>query len=96
MLYIIASENFIQRAERFDRVAKLEQGESVLWPEFSLDDNAKYGKPYDVAQKVLSELSSSVEYEIVDPSDSVFIGFAPLEEELCGWGRNHVSPHGKS
>ena len=34
----------------------------------------------------------SMKYEIRNPSGSSFIGFAALDDELCGWGRNHQSP----
>jgi hypothetical protein len=39
----------------------------------------------------LSE-NNHIEFRIYDPGDTARIGFASLDEELCGWGREPVDP----
>lgn len=93
LLYVMSADNFIHRAERFDQLAGINPDENVLWPEFSTQDREKYGKPINVARKLLEQLVSAVEFEIQNPSDSTFVAFAPFENELCSFGKDHASPY---
>jgi hypothetical protein len=91
LLYIIASGNFVFRSPRFD--ANLPSEANDIWPEFSREDKKKLGEPITVANAILEALPNGTEFEISGPSDSAFLGFAAIEDELCGWGRNHQSPY---
>jgi hypothetical protein len=93
LLYIISAGNFCTRSELFDQELGLEPESGPCWPELSRDEIHLLGKPYEVANRVRGRMDVSIEYEIRNPSDSAFIGFAALDDELCGWGRNHQSPY---
>jgi hypothetical protein len=88
---IIAGDNFVARTPRFDARLDVERGS--FGPEFSRADREKLGDPYEVANRVRGDFSSSVEYEVSALTDSVFLGFAAFDEELCGWGIEQQSPY---
>lgn len=93
MLYIIGDGNFLYRSEQFDRLIGIVPGEGPCWPEFSTSEKNSLGNPHDVATRVREQLVASMEFEIRNPSDSTHIGYAALDEELCGWGIDHMSPY---
>jgi hypothetical protein len=93
LLYIISGGNFVLRSDRFNQTLEIDVGE--FGPEFSLKEKARFGSPESAAAGVLGMLPNGVEYEIVAPTDSAFVGFAAFEEELCGWGIDHQSPYSK-
>ena len=91
LLYVIVDGNFAERSPRFDALLGGEASE--CHPEFSINDRAKFGKPRDVADQVRDKLPTSIEFLIMDPGGGSEVGFAALDEELCGWGRDHQSPY---
>jgi len=91
LLYAIVGGNFAFRSARFN--AQLPGEADDLGPEFSLKDRGSMGAPISVAKDVLETMPNGTEFEICDPADSTFLGFAVLESELCGWEREHKSPY---
>ncbi len=88
LLYVILGGDVIFSAERFDRVLDKRTSSKGGWTELSLADKKNIGDPYEVATQIrTAEFRSSVEFQIVDPADICFICFAPLEEELCQFGK---------
>lgn len=96
LLYVISGGDFVARSRRFDTLLGIEPGEGACWPFFSNDEKQRFGKPLDVANRVREQLVASLEYQIYDPGDATCIGYAALDEELCGWGLDHQSPYEKS
>lgn len=94
LLYIISAGNFVSRSDRFDQALGLALGDGDFWPEFGIEDKSKFGDPHVAACKVLETLPAHLEFQIDGPTDSVLIGFAALDEELCGFGKDHKSPYG--
>lgn len=93
LLYVLSAANFVHRTDRFDQLAGINPDDNIWWPEFNAQDKEKYGKPIDVASNLLEQLVSAVEFEIRGPTDSTLVGFAPFENELCIFGREHKSPY---
>lgn len=92
-LYVILGGNFLDRSARFDKNLQDLFGPSSGWPDFDLSDKKKLGNPYDIANKVRAQMSPSIEYQIIDPCDISYVGFAALDEERCSFGREHRSPY---
>jgi hypothetical protein len=46
-----------------------------------------------VVNSVSGTSVNSIEFYIDYPGAVCLIGFAALDEELCGWGRDHKSPY---
>lgn len=96
LLYIIHGGNFVVRTERFDFAFNKNYGETEGWPEFWIPDKKRIGNPYEIANQIrVANFHSSVEFDIVDPGGNSFICFAPMEAELCLFGRDHQSPYSK-
>lgn len=93
LLYIISAGNFVGREARFDMRLSANDYVDTNWPEFCREEIHKYGQPYDVANRIRQTFTNSVEYEIQGPTDSSYVCFASLDEELCGWGYSHQSPY---
>lgn len=93
LLYVISDGDFVVRSRRFDILLGIEPGEDVCGPFFSDDERQRFGKPSDAADRVREQLVASLEYQITDPGDTTYIGYAALDEELCGWGVDHQSPY---
>ena len=93
LLYIIHGGNFITRSARFDRALGIEPESGDWWPEFGTEEKERFGKPHMVVNAVRDHFVNSIEYHIDDPGDVCLIGFAALDEELCGWGIRHQSPY---
>lgn len=96
LLYVISGGDFVARSHRFDRLLGLEPGEGACWPFFSQEEKKRLGKPFDVADRVRGELVASLEYQINNPGDTTCVGYAALDEELCGWGVDHQSPYNRA
>lgn len=82
LLYIISGETFVSRTDRFDTLLGLQPGEGDLWPEFGATDRARFGEPYDAANKVRERLPDTMEFELYGPTASTFIGFAFRDDDL--------------
>lgn len=95
LLFIISAGNFVARSKRCDSLIGNGSEDGVVWPEFSVHDKQKFGLPTEVSIKVLEKSPSSMQYCLEGPTDTTFVGFAPLEEELCQWGKTHESPYKK-
>jgi hypothetical protein len=93
LLYIIHGGNFIIRSARFDAALGVEPESGEWWPEFGEEEKARFGPPHLVVNLVRDAFVNSIEFHIDDPGDVCLIGFAALEEELCGWGIHHQSPY---
>ncbi len=93
LLYIISSGNYVSRTDRYDKLLGLAPGTGEAYPEFSAEERTRLGDPHNAACKVLEKLPAGLEFEIYGPTDSTFIGFAALDDELCGWGVAHKSPY---
>lgn len=93
LLYVAAAGNFLYRSQRFDEKLGEMFGVSEGRPDFDLNDKKNIGAPYDLAKKVRAEFPPSIEFEIVGPTDSSFVGYAALDDELCVFGRDHQSPY---
>lgn len=93
LLNVIAAGNFLYRSNRFDETLAHLFCASEGWPDFDLSDKKNIGASYDVANKVRAEFSPSVEFEIAGPTDSSFIAYAALDNELCAFSKEHQSPY---
>lgn len=94
LLYVILAGDFIFSAERFDQALDKRHGLTADCSALSVADTTKIGDSNEVAKQIRkAEFQSSVEFQIVDPSDICFICFAPLQEELCQFGKEHQSPY---
>ena len=93
LLYIIGDGNFYERSARFNEL--LGDTTTETDPAFGYIEKSRFGKPYEVATRIRTELPVHVEFQIVDPNDIFYIGFAALDEELCAWGHHHQSPYEK-
>ena len=81
---------FLARSDRFNKIAGLPES---LDDELSLEESKIFGDIYEVLEKNRSKINNLVEYELLSPGDITLIAFAPIDEELVGWGRNHISPY---
>lgn len=93
LLYVIFDGNFQDRSERFNELAGLPMNQNDYDPELSFEDFKKYGEPDELVKKVASKVANLTEFQIDNVSDTAYFGFASLENELCGWGLDHVSPY---
>jgi hypothetical protein len=93
LLYVILDGNFMMRSARFDMALGIEPESGECWPEFTAEERNRFGPPRMIVNSVRDEFVNSIEFHIQDPGDVCLIGFAALDEELCGCGRDHQSPY---
>lgn len=93
LLYVILGGNFVARSPRFDRLLGILNRDDFDDPEFTFDEKKRWGGVHTAAQKARAQLPVSMEYQIVDPGDCAYLGFAAYDDELCGWGLKHKSPY---
>lgn len=89
-LYLILEGEFHHLSDRFIAEMGLPNGLSDELPIRAVSDIETIDECRLRARAVFANL---VEFQIDAVSDVIYIGFANLETELVGWGREHMSPY---
>lgn len=93
LLYIIGGGNFLYRSRRLNSAIGIQDSDDPEDGEFTSKQIAVFGRPSVVIQKIGNKFTNLVVFDISSFTDGNIIGFAPLDEELCLFGRVHISPY---
>lgn len=98
MLFAFGEGNYYYRSDRFNRVSGLAERERTSSEDFDYGADGEIARGLNPNMPPLEnfffqiELTNYVVFAMEGPSDTYYVGFASLDDELNYWGHTGQSP----